>query len=147
MNTAAQFKPAAETLGPLTLKHRVDGPWLAVRAATPAEAASIVLVGDERCPDIWRRIDADQPVLTGDIRDGHLTPLRDFGVACTLYPHSRVLSVYRVTLSRARRFGHPAGGIVCWEGERVQRLKFPRTIVEQLKAAVKDCNTLGRVPS
>lgn len=147
MNTAAHFKSAAESLGPLTLTRRFDGPWLAVRDATPAEAASIVLAGDERCPDIWRRIDAEQEVLTGSVRDGHLTPLRDFGVACTIYPHSRVLSIYRVTLSRARRFGHPAGGIVCWEGERVQRVKFPRTLVEQLKAAVKDCNTLGTVRS
>lgn len=147
MNTAANFKSAAESLGPLTLTRRVDGPWLAVRAATPAEAASIVLAGDERCPDIWRRVDAEQPVLTGNIAGAHLMPLADFGVFCQLYPHSRELSVVRASLSRARRYDHPAGGIVCWEGERVQRIKILRTLVDQLKAAVKDCNTLGTVRS
>lgn len=140
-------RPAAETLGPLTLTKRVHGPWLAVRHATTAEVASLVLVGDERCPDMWRRIDTDQPVEAGKVADAHLMPLTEFGVAASIYPHSRVLSVYRIGMSRARRFGHPAGGYWAWEGEGIQRVKFPRGMVEALKLAVKDCNTLGRVPS
>lgn len=147
MNTAAAFKPAAETIGPLTLTRRIDGPFLAVRANTVAEAASIVLAGDDRCPDMWRLVDAEQPVAAGKVCDARLTPLSEFGVFCQLYPHSRVLSVVRASLSRVRRYEHPAGGFWTWDGPRVQRVKVPRSMIEPLKAAVRDCNTLGRVQS
>jgi len=136
---------AAPHLAPLTLTNRVRGPWLAIPHDAEAGVASIVLAGDERCPDMWRRVDAGQPVAAGKINGAHLMPLSTFGIACSIYPHSRVLSVYRIGMSRARRFGHPAGGYWAREGAGIQRIKFPRTIVEQLKAAVKDCNTLGVV--
>lgn len=147
MNTHFKPYPGRSAAEALTLTRRIDGPWLAVRWNTEAEAASIVLVGDQRCPDMWRRVDAEQPVEAGKVADVNLTPLSEFGVFCTLYPHSRVMSVTRASISRARRYSHPAGGFWTWEGPRVQRVKIARTMVEVLKLAVKDCNTLGRVRS
>lgn len=139
--------PAIETLGPLTLTRRFDGPWLAIPADAQAEIGAIVLAGDPRCPGMWRRLDADQPVLIGKIADAHLTPLSDFGICCTLYPHSRVLSAWVSGISRAKRYGHPAGGHWPWDGPRCARIKIARNVVELVKLAVKDCNIVGRVRS
>jgi hypothetical protein len=132
---------------PLTLTRRFDGPWLAIRRVSVAEIHSIVLAGDPRAPDIWRRIDADQPVETGRVAEAQLTPLADFGVFCSLYPHSRVLSVYRATISRAHRPGLPSGHGAHWpwEGKRCDRIKIERSMWDLVAAAAKDCNTIGRV--
>lgn len=137
--------PAIDTLGPLTLSRRLDGPWLAIPADARAEIGAIVLAGDPRAPKLWRRLDADRPTSHGEIAGARLTPLSDFGVFCTLYPHSRVLSVWVDGISRARRFGPNAGEHWPWEGKRCDRIRIARGAVELLKAAVADCNALGRV--
>lgn len=145
MNIAAEI--GSNEASALTLSRRCDGPWLAIPASARAEAASIVLVGDPRAPKMWRRLDADQPFAHGDVADARLTPLSDFGVFCTLYSHSRVLSVWVGGISRARRFGHPAGGHWEWEGKRCDRIRVERNVVELLREAVADCNALGQVRS
>ena len=139
--------PAIETLGPLTLTQRYDGPWLAIPGGAPASVASLVIAGDPHTPGLWRRLDADQPPAHGSVAKAHLTPLADFGVFCTLYKHSRVLSVWVGGLSRARRLGHGAGEHWPWEGKRCDRIKIERNVVELLTLAVKDCNAMGRVPA
>jgi hypothetical protein len=145
--SAVRGAPAIETLGPLTLTRRRDGPWLAIRHGDTAEITSLVIAGDPRAPKLWRRIDADQPVETGNIETARLTPLSDFAVLCSLYPHSRVLSVWMGGISRAKRFGHTAGGHWPWEGARCDRIKVPRNLWDLVAAAAKDCNTIGPAPA
>lgn len=138
--------PAIDTLGPapLALTRRVLGPWLAIRAGTPAEVTSIVLVADPRAPQMWRRVDVGSPIEVGRVGDVGLIPLADFGICCTLYSASRILSAWRAGLSRARS---PDGSHWEWEGARVDRIKIERShaTIDALRDAVRDCNTLGRV--
>jgi hypothetical protein len=142
MNTQA-FRPAVETLGPLTLtgRDRFDGPWLGIRHGRSAEASEVVLVGDPRSPRHWRRIDASQPVQIGTLDQCAVTPLALFGISCTMYSHSRVLSVWKTgERTRARQYGHPAGGIWEWAGPRVDRIKIERGMLDLVTIAAKNCN-------
>lgn len=146
MNASA-FRPAAETLGPLTLAARdeFDGPWLGIRHGMQAEAGAIVLVGDPRSPRHWRRIDASQPVQIGTLDQCSVTPLAHFAISCTMYSHSRVLSVWKTGQpTRARQYGHPAGGVWEWAGPRVDRIKLERGLLDLVAVAAKNCNAEAR---
>lgn len=137
---------SAAATPPLTLTRRVDGPWLAIPDDLPAEADSIVLVDDPRSVGFWKRIAAHAPAEAGKLGDRRLIPLAHFGVAATFYRHTRVVSVYRIGISRARNwFNEPRA----WTGARVDRLKLVATAatLDAIAAAVIDTNTLGRVRS
>lgn len=129
----------------LVLSLRCEGPWLAIRHGSLAVSESIVLVGDPRAPGMWRRVNAAAPAEVGRIENTQLTPLSDFGVSVTLYSHSRVLSVWRSGLSRAKRYHTREHWD--WEGARIERLRVERSpaIVDLLRDAARDCNTLGVV--
>lgn len=133
-------RPVAETLGPLALTERFTGPWLGVPSAAIPEAASVVLAGDPKAPGIWRSIDCDAPITTGPIETARLIPLADFTIGVTLYKHTRVISLVKRGISRARRHGHPAGGAVDWAGPRVERIRIARTLWPLVEEAAKDCN-------
>lgn len=141
---ALSVQDTVDPAAPLPLTRRVTGPWLAIRAGTPAEAASIVLACDPAASATYRRVDVGAPIMVGRIADATLIPLSDFGVSCTLYSASRVLSVWRSGLSRARRSD---GTPWAWEGARIERIKIDRApaTIELLRDAVRDCNTLGRL--
>lgn len=146
MNTEA-FRPAAETLGPLTLqdRDRFDGPWLGIRHGHTAEASGIVLVGDPRCPRHWRRIDASQPVQIGTLDQCAVMPLAAFGVSCTMYAKSRVMSVWKTgARTTARQYGLPCGGVWEWAGGRVDRIKLERSLIDLVTIAAKNCNAEAR---
>lgn len=120
---------------PLVLTNEVDGPWLAIRAIDDPVVAAIVLV--EPVAGVWRRID-DGVHEHGRISFQRLTPLADFGVACTLYPKTGVLSVRHVRAARK--------GVRDWAERGVASIRFPRTLRDKIEAAVRDCNadTLGK---
>lgn len=142
MNTQA-FRPAADTLGPLTLTARdeFDGPWLGIRYGQTAEASGVVLVGDPRAPRHWRRIDASQPVQIGTLDQCGVMPLSCFGISRTIYSHSRILSVWKTGQpSRARQFSNPAGGPWEWAGLRCDRIKLERGLLDLVKIAARNCN-------
>ncbi len=146
MNTQA-FRPAAETLGPLTLTShdRFDGPWLGIRYGHSAEASGIVLIGDPRAPRYWRMIDVAAPVQIGSLDQVGVMPLSAFGVSCTIYSKTRVLSVWKTgKRSTARQYGHPAGGVWEWAGGRCDRIRLSPVLLDLVTIAAKNCNTEAR---
>lgn len=128
----------------LVLTDRLDGPWLGIRHGASAEASAIVLAGDPRAPRAWRRIDAGQPMETGSLDSVGVTPLSAFGVSVTLYAKTRVLSVWRHGRSFARQYGHPAGGVWEWAGQKVDRIRIERGIIDLVAIAAKQCNSEAR---
>lgn len=132
----------AQATAPLALKarDRIDGPWLAVLADKPPEAAAVVLCGDPRAPQTWRSLDDDAPLRVGRAAHASLIALSDFAVACTLYPHSRVVALVKSGISRARRQGLRHAEPIQWAGARVERIRVARSLWPLVAAAAKDNN-------
>lgn len=123
MNTA--LKAAATAL---TLTKRIDGPWLAIRSRIDfAGAGSVVLIDD----DHGRYIDADAETFRApfNLPARDLTPLSEFGLICTLYPHTRVISFVKARLGRR-----------AWAGARVERARVSRTLWDRVAEAAKSLN-------
>lgn len=118
----------------LPLEAQLTGPWLAIPNGAPARIGFLALVGDPALPGRWRSIDAEQPIQTGPTAPhARLTPLSDFGIACQLYPHTRVLSV-RVVGSPAWKHQR------AWDGAMVERVRIPAALWPLVAAAARDCN-------
>lgn len=117
----------------LSAADRVPGVWLAVPRGLLARAEHIVLAGDPRAPDAWRTISAEHGLVTGRVSAGGLTPLSDFGIAVSLYPHTKVISV-RVVGSPAWR------GQRVWGGPLIERLRIASTLWPLVSAAARECN-------
>jgi hypothetical protein len=111
----------------------VKGVWLAIPRDMAACAENIVLAGDARAPNLWRTISAERGVTTGHVAGGGLTALSDFGIAISLYPHTRVISV-RVIAAPAWR------GQRMWDGAQIERLRIASTLWPLVAAAARDCN-------
>ncbi|HRE44064.1 MAG TPA: hypothetical protein PKY87_08845 [Terricaulis sp.] len=112
----------------------ITGPWLAIPSGAPARVGFLALVGDPALQGRWRSIDAEQPIQTGPTAPAaKLTPLSDFGIACQLYPHTRVLSV-RVVASPAWKHQR------AWDGALVERVRVPAPLWPLVAAAARDCN-------
>ncbi len=123
----------AATVLPLTADAAVEGVWLAIPRDKPACAASIVLAGDPRAPNLWRSISAEHGLTTGHVAGGGLTALSDFGIAVSLYPHTKVISV-RVIASPAWR------GQRVWAGALIERLRIASTLWPLVATAARSCN-------
>lgn len=118
---------------PLAADDRVEGVWLAIPRAKSARAENIVLAGDPRAPGLWRSISAEHGLTTGHVAGGGLTALSDFGIAVSLYPHTKVISV-RVVASPAWR------GQRVWAGALIERLRIASTFWPLVAAAARSCN-------
>lgn len=123
-----------DTARPLVLTQRIDAPWLGVRRDWPATADSIALIGDPRAPGLYQIIDADQAGACGLLGRAELTPLEHFGVACTLYPHGKIVSVRIDAFARARC-------PLVWHGPDSDRIRVAPKLWDLVAAAVKAMRT------
>lgn len=140
MNT----QPGIGAAEALILNQPIAGPWLGIRSEDEAEIASLVLCGELQSPECWRRTDAEQPPTSGYLANAHVVPLSAFGVTCSLYSHSKILSVRVIGASSARRFGHPAGGRWIWAGRSCDRIRVVRSAWNCVALAVDEMREAAR---